>query len=67
MLTKMLIPETTTTRPVSTSVTTMYMTEVTPSDHIIARIQTAIDWDKSPPEGAEGTDFEHTLTIGYRF
>lgn len=37
------------------------------SERIIARIQTAIDWDNSPPEGADATDFEHTLTIGYRF
>jgi putative salt-induced outer membrane protein len=37
------------------------------SDHIIARIQTAIDWDKSPPPDTEGTDYEHSLTVGYRF
>lgn len=37
------------------------------TQRIAARIQTAIDWDNSPPEGTEDTDFEHTLTIGYRF
>lgn len=37
------------------------------SERIIARIQTAIDWDNSPPEGTDSTDYEHTLTIGYRF
>jgi putative salt-induced outer membrane protein YdiY len=37
------------------------------TDHIIARIQTAIDWDRSPPEGTDATDYEHTLTVGYRF
>lgn len=37
------------------------------TDHIIARVQTAIVWDRSPPEGAEGTDFQHTLTVGYTF
>lgn len=37
------------------------------TDRLIARVQTAIDWDRSPPEEAEGTDFEHTLTIGYQF
>lgn len=37
------------------------------TDHVVARVQTAIDWDKSPPADADGTDYEHTLTIGYRF
>jgi putative salt-induced outer membrane protein YdiY len=37
------------------------------TDRIIARIQTATDWDNSPPEGADSTDLEHTVTIGYRF
>ncbi|NBC22316.1 MAG: DUF481 domain-containing protein [Gammaproteobacteria bacterium] len=37
------------------------------TDRIIARVQTAIDWNNSPPEGAESTDYEHTLTIGYQF
>ena len=37
------------------------------TDRIIARVQTAINWDQAPPEGAEATDFEHTLTVGYKF
>lgn len=37
------------------------------TDHIVARIQTALDWDRSPQEGNDATDFEHTLTIGYTF
>jgi putative salt-induced outer membrane protein YdiY len=43
------------------------------TDHIIARIQTAVDWDRSPPEGTpaaedtKATDYQHTLTIGYAF
>ncbi len=37
------------------------------SERVIARIQTAIDWDNSPPEGTDSTDYEHTLTVGYRF
>jgi putative salt-induced outer membrane protein YdiY len=37
------------------------------TDHIIARIQTALDWDRSPPEDTDATDYEHTLTVGYRF
>lgn len=37
------------------------------TDRIIARIQTAIDWDRSPPEAAESSDLEHTLSIGYAF
>lgn len=37
------------------------------TDRIIARIQTAIDWDNSPPEGTDSTDYEHSVTIGYTF
>ena len=37
------------------------------TSHVIAKIQTAIDWNKSPPPGVAGTDYEHTLTIGYTF
>lgn len=37
------------------------------TEHIIARLQTAIDWDKSPPDGTKGTDYENTLSVGYRF
>ena len=37
------------------------------TDRIIARVQTAINWDQSPPEGAEASDLEHTLTVGYKF
>ncbi|MEQ8861239.1 MAG: DUF481 domain-containing protein [Pseudomonadales bacterium] len=37
------------------------------SERIIARIQTAIDWDNSPPADTDSTDFEHSLTIGYQF
>jgi len=36
-------------------------------DRIIARIQTAIDWNRSPSGDSKSTDYEHTLTIGYRF
>jgi len=37
------------------------------SERIIARIQTAIDWDNSPPADTDSTDFEHSLSVGYRF
>jgi putative salt-induced outer membrane protein YdiY len=37
------------------------------TERIVARIQTTIDWDNSPPADTENTDLEHTLTIGYRF
>ncbi len=37
------------------------------TSHVIARIQSAIDWNKSPPPGAESTDYEHTFTVGYKF
>lgn len=37
------------------------------TERIVARIQTTIDWDNSPPAGTDGTDLEHTLTVGYRF
>jgi putative salt-induced outer membrane protein YdiY len=37
------------------------------TQRIIARIQTAIDWNKSPPSDSDSTDVEHTLTLGYRF
>lgn len=37
------------------------------TDHIIARIQTAMDWDKSPPPETEATDWENSLTIGFTF
>lgn len=37
------------------------------TDSIIARMQTSVDWDNSPPAGADATDYEHTLTVGYTF
>lgn len=37
------------------------------TERVIAKLQTAIDWDNTPPEGTKSTDYEHTLTIGYRF
>lgn len=37
------------------------------TDHIIARIQTAMDWNKSPPPDTEGTDWVNSLTIGFTF
>src|SRR5690606_34485404 len=37
------------------------------TDHVIARVQTAVDWNNSPPENTDSTDFEHTLTVGYAF
>lgn len=37
------------------------------TERVIARIQTAVDWDNSPPEGTDSTDYEHSLTVGYRF
>lgn len=49
----------------TTSTRTGVLLELT--DRIIARVQTTIDWDRSPSEDADGTDFEHTLTVGYRF
>lgn len=37
------------------------------TERIIARVQTAVDWDKSPSPDQDSTDLEHTVTIGYRF
>lgn len=37
------------------------------TQRIIARIQTAVDWNNSPPSGSDSTDIEHTVTLGYRF
>lgn len=37
------------------------------TDRIIARIQTAVDWDNSPPPGTKSTDYEHTVSVGYTF
>lgn len=37
------------------------------TERIIARVQTAVDWDRSPPPDSESTDLQHSLTIGYRF
>ncbi|MEQ8483491.1 MAG: DUF481 domain-containing protein [Pseudomonadales bacterium] len=37
------------------------------TERIIARIQTAVDWDRSPPPDSDSTDLQHTLTVGYRF
>lgn len=37
------------------------------TERIIARVQTTIDWDNSPPADTDATDLEHTLTIGYSF
>lgn len=36
------------------------------TQRIIARIQTSIDWDQSPPAGTDSTDVQHALTIGFR-
>jgi putative salt-induced outer membrane protein YdiY len=37
------------------------------TERIIARVQTAVDWDRSPPPDSDSTDLQHTLTVGYRF
>lgn len=39
---------------------------MTLTERIIARVQTAVDWNDSPPEDTESTQVEHTFTIGYR-
>ncbi|MFW6093648.1 MAG: DUF481 domain-containing protein, partial [Pseudomonadota bacterium] len=36
------------------------------TERIIARIQTAVDWDNSPPAGTDKTQLEHAFTIGYQ-
>jgi hypothetical protein len=36
------------------------------TERIIARIQTSLDWNQSPPPGTDGTDVQHALTIGFR-
>lgn len=37
------------------------------TDRLIARLQTTIDWNRSPPPNVKSTDYEHSLTIGYTF
>jgi putative salt-induced outer membrane protein YdiY len=36
------------------------------TQRIIARIQTSINWDQSPPAGTDSTDVQHALTVGFR-
>lgn len=36
------------------------------TERVIARIQTTLNWNRSPPEDTESTDVEHALTIGFR-
>jgi putative salt-induced outer membrane protein YdiY len=36
------------------------------TQRIIARIQTSIKWDQSPPASTDSTDVQHALTIGFR-
>jgi putative salt-induced outer membrane protein YdiY len=37
------------------------------TERIIARVQTAINWNKTPPSETDSTDVVHTVTLGYRF
>lgn len=37
------------------------------NDYINAKLQANIDWNRSPAEGATGTDKEYIFTLGYEF
>ena len=37
------------------------------NEYINARLQANIDWNRSPAEGATGTDKEYLFTLGYEF
>lgn len=37
------------------------------NDHINAKLQANIDWNKTPADGADSTDKEYIFTLGYEF